>query len=261
MENKKSFLLHIDSLDVIEELSGDQTKELILAFRDYNIGLEPKLSGLMKAVFINFKNQFDRDLKKYEKTVERNKNNGSKGGRPKNPTEPKKPSGLIVNPTEPKKPDSDNGSDNVKDIYKDLSFVEIKNFNEFISDFKLNKNYFRLARRFWKLWMLDNPKNKTLNDAKVLNWYEAIRLIVEVDKQSIDRLICIYKYFEKCQQKDPSYSPYWFEGIMSVPAMRKTNKDQVYRLDMIMKDVNDKIDKDEAFNRLVTDAIDNFKKY
>lgn len=37
----------------------------------------------MKAVFIPFKNQFDRDLEKYQKKCEINKNNGKKWWRPK----------------------------------------------------------------------------------------------------------------------------------------------------------------------------------
>ena len=49
--------------------------------------------------------------------VERNKSNGSKGGRPKseNPKEPKEPTkltGLFGNPKEPTKPDNDNEYDN-----------------------------------------------------------------------------------------------------------------------------------------------------
>lgn len=260
MENKKSFVIHIDSLDVLNDLSAEQTKELVIAWRDYNMGLEPKLNGLMNAVFKSFKNQFDRDLEKYKKTVERNKGNGSKGGRPpKTQDNPKKPSGLIENPSKPKKADNDSVSDN--DLYKNIRFIEITNFNDFISSFKLNKNYLKIARRFWKLWRLEKPKNKTLIDAKIINWYESIRLMIEVDNQSIERLICIYKYFEKCQQKDSTYSNFWFDQIMSVPAMRKTNDDGVYRLDMIMKDINEKIDKDDAFNRLVTDSINNFKNY
>lgn len=260
MEHKKSFVIHIDSLDVIDSMSGDQTKELLLAFRDYHIGKEINLNGLMNAVFTQFKNQFDRDLEKYRNTVERNKGNGAKGGRPpKTQQNPTKPTGLNVNPTKPKKADNDSVSDN--DIYKNVKFIEINNFNEFISEFKLNKNYLKLARRFWKLWKLEYPKHKTLNDAKIINWYDSIRLMIEIDNQSIDRLICIYKYFEKCQQNDSGYSRFWFEQIMSVPAMRKTNDDGVYRLDMIMKDINEKIDKDDAFNRLVTDSINNFKTY
>jgi hypothetical protein len=65
-----------------------------------------------------------RDLKKWEGICKRNKDNGSKGGRPKNSEEPKKPNGLSGNPKEPKKPDSDidsvivNDSDSVSEKQK-----------------------------------------------------------------------------------------------------------------------------------------------
>lgn len=119
MEAKKSFIIHIDALDVLEELNSDQVKELFIALRDYNLGKEITLTGLMKAIFIPFKNQFDRDAEKYKKIVERNRANGLKGGRPesqKNPAEPKKPNGLNGNPTEPKKADSDSDNDSDNDL-------------------------------------------------------------------------------------------------------------------------------------------------
>jgi len=81
---KKSFILHIDSLEVLNELSKEQIAELFIAIKDYNKGVEPILTGLMKAIFVPFKNQFDRDNEKYKNIAERNKYNGSKGGRPKN---------------------------------------------------------------------------------------------------------------------------------------------------------------------------------
>ena len=86
---KKSFIIHKDSLDVLDDLDDKQTAELFRAIKDYNQGKEIQLSGLMKAVFKPFKNQFDRDLEKYNKIVERNKKNGKKGGRPDNDEKPK----------------------------------------------------------------------------------------------------------------------------------------------------------------------------
>lgn len=109
--NKKSFILHLDSLDVLDDLDDKNIAELFKAIRDYNINGETNLEGIMKAVFNPFKNQFDRDFEKYNGIVERNKLNGSKGGRPskkKNIEEPKKPNGLFK---EPKKADSDSDSD------------------------------------------------------------------------------------------------------------------------------------------------------
>ena len=120
--SKQSFILHLDSLEVLDKLSDSDCAELFKAIRDYNKGLELNLSGLVDIVFTQFKNQFDRDLNKYHAICERNKANGSKGGRPKNP---KNPVGLLKtqrNPKKPKKADSDNDSD------KDNDSVNIKKY-------------------------------------------------------------------------------------------------------------------------------------
>lgn len=117
-ESKKSFVIYLDSLDILDELSTEQKADLFDAIRDYQSGKEVVLKGLMKAVFIPFQNQFKRDLDKYNKIVERNRQNGRKGGRPE---KPKKPSGLNGNPVEPKKADNDNDSDNDNDNESDIN--------------------------------------------------------------------------------------------------------------------------------------------
>lgn len=147
-----------------------------------------------------------------------------------------------------------------KETNKDI-FIEIKNFKSYHSNFSGNKKYLLIAYRFWELWKKDNPQNLTIKKAKVLAWVNTIRLIVEVDEQNIERLICILKYFEKCQEENIEYDNFWFKTIKSIGGLRDTNKQGVYRLDSIMDIVNTKIQKDEAFNRLVTDSIENFKNY
>lgn len=76
MENRKSFILHFDSLDVIEELTDEQAWKLFKKMKSYHNGntYDPK-DKLIDILFIQFKNQFDRDIQKYDKTCERNKNN------------------------------------------------------------------------------------------------------------------------------------------------------------------------------------------
>ena len=73
--NKKSFIIHLDSLEILDDLDDKNIAELFRAIRDYNKYGETKLEGIMKAVFNPFKNQFDRDLDKYSGIVERNKSN------------------------------------------------------------------------------------------------------------------------------------------------------------------------------------------
>lgn len=92
MAKKNSFIVHLDSLEVLDEL-GDTDKEkyinagkLLFAWRDYHIGKELNLDTVTRIAFVPFKNQFERDGEKYDKIVERNRRNGQKGGRkPKTP--------------------------------------------------------------------------------------------------------------------------------------------------------------------------------
>ena len=108
--SKNSFILHNDSLDVLDELTNEQAGMLLKAMRAFHCGEELELDTLTKIVFSPFKNQFDRDEVKYQKIVDRNKTNGLKGGRPPNPVKAKEPTGLIGNPSKPKQPDSVNDS-------------------------------------------------------------------------------------------------------------------------------------------------------
>lgn len=114
---RKSFILHLDSLEILDELEPEQQGQLLVAMRDYTMGKEVKLTGLMKAIFIPFKNQFDRDNEKYESTIERNKINGAKGGRKKETqNNPTKPTGFSENPNKAdNKNESKNKNDNVSD--------------------------------------------------------------------------------------------------------------------------------------------------
>ena len=120
MKNKKSFLIHKDSLGILDELTNEQCGELFKAIRDYQNGKEIKVSAIIKIAFVPFKAQFERDEEKYETIVKRNKANGSKGGRPKNPV------GYLetqTNPNKPKKADSDSDSDSDNKKTKAKKFV------------------------------------------------------------------------------------------------------------------------------------------
>lgn len=121
---KKSFILHYDSLSVIDKMTDDQTGKLLRMMKSYHNGRDYICSDFaVELVFEQFKNQFDRDLIKYNNICERNSNNGKKWWRPQ---EPKEPSGLSGNPKKPKK--ADNDSDNKKDNDSDNKKEWFNNF-------------------------------------------------------------------------------------------------------------------------------------
>lgn len=106
---KTGFILHFDSLNVLDELTNEQAGILFKAIRDYNLGKEPELDFAMRMAFLPFKNQFIRDGDKYEERCKTNKNNGLKGGRPRKAKETEKTE--LVN-EEPKKPYNKNNNKN-----------------------------------------------------------------------------------------------------------------------------------------------------
>jgi hypothetical protein len=124
-ENKKGFVLYADNIDSFTELTDEEAGQLIKhVFKYVNDENPVAPNQAVKLSFISIKRQLKKDLQKYYKTCERNKINGSKGGRPKNPTEPKKPTGLNGNPTEPKKPDTD--TDTEKDIINLIKELDLE---------------------------------------------------------------------------------------------------------------------------------------
>jgi hypothetical protein len=77
---------------------------------------------LVDIAFEPIKQSLKRDLKKYEDRAERARENGKKGGRPKNPHKPKKTQSVI---SKPKKPDSVSVSvsvsvNDIKKEYKEI---------------------------------------------------------------------------------------------------------------------------------------------
>ena len=122
MENRKSFIIHYDSLDVIDDMSDEEVWRLFRKMKSYH-NWNTYVSGdkIADIAFSAFKNQFDRDLERYDNTCERNRRNGLKWGRPQvtqdNPKEPTGLSGLQKEPKEPyskskSKSDSKNDNDN-----------------------------------------------------------------------------------------------------------------------------------------------------
>lgn len=105
---KESFIIYKSFYAPIKSLSDKQLGRLFRALFDYQIEGSTQVDADLKMVFAFFKNQMDIDNGKYQKVVERNKQNGSKGGRPSKEENPKNPVGF----KKPKKPDNDNDNDN-----------------------------------------------------------------------------------------------------------------------------------------------------
>jgi hypothetical protein len=104
---KPAFLIYWSIYPAIEELSYEEKGKLFDSIFLYTMGKEiVEMTGATKMAFNFIKQSLDLDTLKYESIVERNRLNGLKGGRPRNP---ENPVGYLVtqktqrNPEEPKK--------------------------------------------------------------------------------------------------------------------------------------------------------------
>lgn len=105
---RKSFIIHNDSLSILDDLSDEQAGQLFKAIRAYQLGDEINMSPIIKIAFSPFKNQFVRDNEKYEKLCEKNKLIAQNRHK-KNPT--KSTSGNESSPSVTKSTDNDSKSD------------------------------------------------------------------------------------------------------------------------------------------------------
>jgi hypothetical protein len=104
-KDKTSFILYADQRSYFDKLTDEEAGRLIKHIFSYVNDENPNpVDRITDLSFEPIKLQLKRDLIKYESIVNRNKSNGSLGGRPKTQEEPKKPTGLFGNPTNPKKP-------------------------------------------------------------------------------------------------------------------------------------------------------------
>jgi hypothetical protein len=115
--DKQAFLIYKSFYEPIKNLSPVCKGKLLDAIFQYQItGTLPDLDGGAGMAFSFFLNQFKLDEGKYQAIIERNKNNGLKGGRPKTQRNPKNPVGF----QEPKKADNEKDNDNDNDLFISL---------------------------------------------------------------------------------------------------------------------------------------------
>jgi len=215
-ENKKSFVLYSDLLPTIKKLiekdrekSTNNTGELFYHILMYVSDLNPEaINDTVDLVFEPIKTQLKRDLIKWEQRSERSRENGQKGGRPKNLEKPNETQQVIL---EPKKPDSVNVSDsvNVNDnviLLKKETKERVNCSDDFLIVWNEYKKY-RVGKRksfkfaglkyeqmaFDKFYKLSNGKieiaKKILQQSLDNNWDGLFELKETIKTQNNERVI------------------------------------------------------------------------
>lgn len=210
-EGKKSFIIYTDSRGMVNKLSNERAGILFKTLFSYCNDENPICDDeVIDMAFEHFKNILKRDLKKYENIVERNRNNGKNGGRPKNPVGNL---GSQKNPKEPKKADSDNDSDIIDINNKLLSEIQI-------SDVEVSlQNYFIIAKNFQELFIRNLTEKSisavTQKNAKFKNYVTPIRLMIENNECTLQDLRDVWSYLSSPK------SEFWKKNILSTSKLRE----------------------------------------
>ena len=181
-KNKKSFILYADQKGVFEQLPDEYAGKLIKHIFKYVNDENPISEDLIiNIAFEPIKQCLKRDLQRWNDYIDKQKLNGSKGGRPSKPKETQETQAFLE---KPKKPDSvsvsvsDNVSDSDNDKKSDSNNKPTKRFIkptiEEIRIEMLKQNMIDDSERFYhyyesKGWMVGKNKMKSWESA-VINW-------------------------------------------------------------------------------------------
>lgn len=130
MKQRKSFLIHIDSLDVLDDLNNEQCGMLFKAIKAHQKGEAISVDSIVKIAFSPFKNQFIRDEEKYQTTCERRAIAGSKGGKQKvaNASKSKQKVANLADNKNKNKTKNNNDSDNKNKRFIPPSLSDVINY-------------------------------------------------------------------------------------------------------------------------------------
>ena len=133
---KDSFLIYKSFYKPISRLSDKQLGRLFRAIFKYQLGEEVTVEEDIEMAFEFFKNQFEIDELKYQGIVERNRNNGRKGGNDKNSeTVKSKSSGSHSTPNNPVGAKRASGGLNDNENDNDLKETSLSRSKEKEEDF------------------------------------------------------------------------------------------------------------------------------
>lgn len=98
----KALMIPFDKFVILDILPPEQYKNTVTQMRKYvELGQEPdKLELLEQMAFEALRPFMDENIKKYQRKIEVQHRNGSKGGRPKKPKEPSETYGFSEKPNE-----------------------------------------------------------------------------------------------------------------------------------------------------------------
>jgi len=168
---KKSFLLHIDSLDILDDLTNGQAGVLFKAIKAYQHDEDYPLDSIVKIAFSPFKNQFARDDEKYTETCKRRAIAGSKGGKQKvaNASKGKQ---ELANVADKKNKNKNKNKTKNKSDSKEITAGRFSPPSdiETVSYFESKGSTHTEAEKFWLFY---DSKNWMVGKSKMKKWQSA----------------------------------------------------------------------------------------
>ena len=182
-KERKSFIIHFDSLNVLDDLTNEQSGLLFKAIKAYHFNEDVKLDALTNVAMSPFKNQFTRDAEKYEKLCEKNRliaesryNTKSTTGKSGHQSLPKVTKSTDNDSKSDSVNDSDSGndSDSDKEVIKD-TVVSTPKFN-----FKNELLALSVDKKVLDDWMAVRKKKKAVNSETAF-----AGLLTEINKSGL----------------------------------------------------------------------------
>lgn len=176
---RNSFIVHIDSLCVLDDLTNEQRGELFYAIYCFQTGREIELSPLVKIAFSQFKNQFIRDDEKYQNVVEARKQAGSKGGKQRianqaNATFAKQNQANQADSDSKSKSDSKNDKSKILDAVNSSSKLNKVSFVEWLEYKKFKYQVNSVNKLIDMLTQYDIYTQKEIIDNSIMNNYKGL---------------------------------------------------------------------------------------
>ena len=169
---KKSFLLHIDSLDILDDLTNGQAGVLFKAIKAYQHEDDFPLDSIVKIAFSPFKNQFLRDDEKYTETCKRRAIAGSKGGKQKvaNASNSLQSVANVADKKNKNKNKTKNKSDNDNNKEVTIGRFSPPSDIETVAYFESKGSTHNEAEKFWLFY---DSKNWMVGKSKMKKWESA----------------------------------------------------------------------------------------
>lgn len=217
-EEKKGFILYADQKELFDQLPNDKAGELIKHIFSYVNDETPTTEDLLiNLAFTPIKQQFKRDLEKWETT----KQGRSKAGKASAEARRNKKQQELTNSTNVKSVQQTSTNptvtvnDNVNVTVNDKVSVKVKDIKEVIP--KIQKEFSAPVLSCYNNCLLFFPEEIRPKLAKgVFNWRDTIEKLNRIDKIP-------FEVIEEITKKT-RLDPFWSKNFLSLTKLRQTQK-------------------------------------